>query len=552
MRPLNTLLLATAIAMTGGCVSVAATDEPIMPTLGEFLDTRMVSTANQPRALHASFDSGTSQLLLYTVNAETLQITREFTSAPIDFPVEGLCLYQDRQQHLHLFLLSELFEAHQYLLLPEAAVNWRMVPVRTLPLGPETEFCTVDDNSGTFFANEAELAVWAHDAHPEADTVRTLVDLAAPWGSLGEGPGTIMVRDDELLITEVTENQQYALQIEGEQFQHIAADILPEVVPVAETGSMPDLGDAADDPAIWLHPETPELSLILGTNKRRGLFVYDLSGKELQRLDVGRVNNVDVRYGATWQGRQVDLAAASNRDLNTISLFAIDRATRQLSLITNIDPPLGEVYGLCLYQNTDKQIHAFINDENGTYLQYALSVDDEQWRGELVREFHVGTQPEGCVANDRTGELFVGEEDVGIWVIGAEASTGTTLTLVAKVDGTLLHDDVEGLALYTQRSATGVRDYLVISSQGNDSYVVMEAIAPYRASGAFRIGMGLDDGIDGASETDGLEVSSANLGGIYSEGIMIVQDGRNVMPAEPQNFKLVPWSAVRDVLERNR
>lgn len=517
--------------------------------MGEFLDSRVVSDATGTRTLHASFDGDTSQLLLYTVNAETRQVTPEFTSAPIDFPVEGLCLHQDRQQRLHLFLISELFQAHQYLLLPDAQLTWHMVPLRTLPLGPETEFCAVDDASGTFFASEAELAVWAHDAHPEADSVRTLVDLAAPWGGLGDGPGSISVRDGELLITDITDNRQSALPIAGDQYQHISAHVLPEVMPVTETDSMPDWGDAADDPAVWLHPDTPEQSLILGTNKRRGLFVYDLSGKELQRLDVGRVNNVDVRSGAIWQGRQVDLAAASNRDLNTIALFAIDRSTRLVSLITNVETPLSEVYGLCLYQNASGQIHAFINDENGTYLQYALHVDEPQWRGDLVREFRVQSQPEGCVANDRTGDLFVGEEDVGIWLIGADPDSGTGLQEVARVDGVLLHDDIEGLALYSERTATGVQDYLVTSSQGNDSYVVMAAVPPCQPLGAFRVGMTLDSMIDGSSETDGLEVSSANLGGVYSAGIMIVQDGRNVMPAEPQNFKLINWSAIQEILE---
>lgn len=54
--------------------------------------------------------------------------------------------------------------------------------------------------------------------------------------------------------------------------------------------------------------------------------------------------------------------------------------------------------------------------------------------------------------------------------------------------------------------------------------------------------------MDGASETDGLEVSSANLGGLYEDGILIVQDGRNVLPAENQNFKRVPWSATKAAL----
>src|SRR5688572_32641390 len=40
----------------------------------------------------------------------------------------------------------------------------------------------------------------------------------------------------------------------------------------------------ADDPAIWVHPERPHDSLIIGTLKDAGLVVYDLRGKVLQYL----------------------------------------------------------------------------------------------------------------------------------------------------------------------------------------------------------------------------------------------------------------------------
>ncbi len=35
----------------------------------------------------------------------------------------------------------------------------------------------------------------------------------------------------------------------------------------------------ADDPAIWVHPERPADSLVIGTLKDAGLVVYDLRGK---------------------------------------------------------------------------------------------------------------------------------------------------------------------------------------------------------------------------------------------------------------------------------
>ncbi|HSX69435.1 MAG TPA: phytase, partial [Pseudomonas sp.] len=153
------------------------------------------------------------------------------------------------------------------------------------------------------------------------------------------------------------------------------------------------------------------------------------------------------------------------------------------------------------------------------------------------------SQPEGCVADDQRQRLFLGEESTGVWAVDARADGPTELHEVIKV-GDALHADVEGLALYQSAE----RDYLVVSSQGNDSYLVLDAEPPYALHGALRVGLNGALGIDGASETDGLEVTSANLGGPWSQGLLVVQDGRKRMPEATQNFKFVPWSEVARAL----
>ena len=77
---------------------------------------------------------------------------------------------------------------------------------------------------------------------------------------------------------------------------------------------------------------------------------------------------------------------------------------------------------------------------------------------------------------------------------------------------------------------------------------MFEAQAPWTYRGSFRVGINPDAGIDGASETDGLEVSSLPFGPAYPKGLLVVQDGRNHMPPEAQNFKLISWQAVAETL----
>lgn len=561
----------------------------------EFLDSRTVTAEGYQRTLFASFDTAQNRVLLYSISAAETALQQEFVSETIPYPVEGLCLHKDPQSRLHLFLLSELYEAHQYLLIPQGQNPdqnqrpWQLLPLRTLPTGPGTEFCATLDSDELLLTNEAGQTLWAYSTRPEAEVEREPVDLAAPFGHLGDGPlgmastgeqvfvltddgprlHRFQMQDDELRRSErslagadmgsaetihvAAYDEEITLSLYDEDKRHFVLTReagspkrerpapLPEVIPSAETSPMPQFGDAADDPALWINPQDPSQSLIIGTNKRQGLFVYDLQGRERQRLDVGRMNNVDVRYGARWQGRDVDIAVASNRDLNTLAAFAIDRTSGQVTLVDNLPTSLDNIYGLCMYQSPDSRLFVFANDEDGRFAQYRIETGDTGWRATEVRRFSVPSQPEGCVADDARARLYLGEEDVGIWTLGANPEDDTAMQVFARV-GKELHDDVEGLALYIK----GDHPYLLASSQGNDSYVLFDTAPPYQVLGAFRIGMNLDSGamIDGASETDGLEIISSNLGGIYGAGLLIVQDGRNVLPQQPQNFKLVPWSAV--------
>jgi 3-phytase len=54
--------------------------------------------------------------------------------------------------------------------------------------------------------------------------------------------------------------------------------------------------------------------------------------------------------------------------------------------------------------------------------------------------------------------------------------------------------------------------------------------------------------IDGASETDGLAVTSIPLNKDYPQGLLVVQDGRNLLPNEKQNFKYVSWHEIQSSL----
>ena len=341
-----------------------------------------------------------------------------------------------------------------------------------------------------------------------------------------------------LVLRDETSRQWFGVPLRNNELRQPAkTDDLAIVKAWRETDAVTHHGDAADDPAIWVNQANPEKSLILGTNKKAGLEVYNLNGKRLQNLAIGRLNNVDVRSHVTINGKPMSLAVASHRDTNSLSVFEIDQASQKVTHIADLPTQLKEIYGVCLYQPANDKLYAFANGKGGEFIQYQLNTTSKQLNAIEVRRFQLESQPEGCVADDKTHELFVGEEDVGVWEIDAAPEQPVQPVSVIKAGG-ILQADVEGLALYHAPEET----LLVISSQGNDSYVIVSSSAPYKVKGAFRIGLNSDALIDGVSETDGLAVTSVNLGGELSKGLLVVQDGRNRLPEEAQNFKLVPWA----------
>lgn len=326
-------------------------------------------------------------------------------------------------------------------------------------------------------------------------------------------------------------------------------DPAAEVTPTLETEPLPESGDSADDVAIWIHPSDPSLSTVIGADKRGGLAVYDLEGRQIQyTFEHGRLNNVDLRYNFTLAGEPSAIVAASNRRGDSIAIFRVDPAPRELvdvaarEIETEID-----IYGLCLYHSALTGAYfAFVNGEDGEVQQWELFDDGTGTvDAALVREFTVESQPEGCVADDEQGYLYLGEEDVAIWRFDAEPDRPADPVEIARVsnDGPLV-DDIEGLTLYYTADGGG---YLIASSQGSDEFVVYSRGEAPEYVGRFAIVS--SDAVDGASGTDGIDVTNAPLGDAFPEGLFVAQDGRNTNPDANQNFKLVSWGEIARQLD---
>jgi 3-phytase len=303
-----------------------------------------------------------------------------------------------------------------------------------------------------------------------------------------------------------------------------------------ETQPVATIDDAADDPAIWRNPANPADSLIIGTDKRAGIHVYDLGGRQVSFTPSPRLNNVDLRDVGGDLG--VLVAASDRQDMASakMALFRLDTAARKLLPLGSVAVGIGEAYGMCLWQRaSDKALFGFIVMKDGRIDQVVIDISGATPTGKIVRSMKLGTQSEGCVADDRNGILYVAEEDVGLWKFDAEPAGSSTATAITKADGTELTIDVEGLALATSGKDGG---YLLVSSQGDNAYALYR-LPDLGYAGRFRVSGGA---IDGTQETDGIEVMLGDFGPKFPNGLFVAQDGDNA--PDTQNFKLTSWADV--------
>lgn len=320
----------------------------------------------------------------------------------------------------------------------------------------------------------------------------------------------------------------------------------PQVVdvgPTAESVAAENAEDAADDAEIWRNSTNPEASRIFATDKKTGLFVLDLKGQKQAFFPVGRVNNVDLRDGWTVDGKSRVLVVASDRSRLGMTFFMLDPESLAVTHLEDsfVATDVGDPYGMCLYRNrTTQALSAFIIGKSGDVRQFVLKPGAAgKVEATLARSFAVGSIAEGCVADDRTGALYIAEETVGIWRYSAEPEGASERKMIMAVDGETLVADIEGLTLAPSGDSGG---YLVASVQGNDTFALF-SLPDETLVARFRIAADAVLGIDAVTGTDGVAVATGDFGPAFPQGVLVAQDDYNV-GGSAQNFKIVSWAAV--------
>jgi 3-phytase len=307
--------------------------------------------------------------------------------------------------------------------------------------------------------------------------------------------------------------------------------------------------DSADDSEIWVDAKDTNRALIYATDKKAGLYVYDLTGKQMQFLPAGPINNVDLRSGLTIDGLPETVIAASDRVKSGAALFKLDPVTLQSTYWGFVPMPTSEAYGFCVGVTKSNQLTFVLVGKDGDVTQSVITTENGAPKATVVRQFATGSQSEGCVVDDVSSRLYVAEENAGLWQYGLDPASGNARTAVETLPSQKLVADIEGLTLLRE----GAQTFLIASSQGDSAFAVwrVEGETPVW-QGRFSVYPG--HGIDAVTGTDGVAALGGQVGP-YGRGVVVMQDDSDTDGETPatarqrQNFKIVDWNEIRKSLD---
>ena len=311
-----------------------------------------------------------------------------------------------------------------------------------------------------------------------------------------------------------------------------------------------------DDPAIWINPQDPSQSLIIGTDKDSlgGLYVFDLKGRiidSLVRKGIQRPNNVDLGYGFALGESRVDFAVTGERITSKLRFYSLPEMQEIVPGGISIfegetGPDFRDLMGVAVYQSpkTGKS-YVIAGRKNGptdgTYLWQYEMVDNSGILGlSLVRKFgnYSGKKEIEAIAVDsELGYIYYSDEGAGVRKYYAEPDQGNGELAFFGQEG--FADDHEGISIYKTGPETG---YILVSDQGANLFHVFprEGESTNAHSHPLLAKLPLS-----TISSDGSEVTEKALGQDFPNGLFVAM-------SDDKTFQIYRWEDLMNEIEKQQ
>lgn len=324
-----------------------------------------------------------------------------------------------------------------------------------------------------------------------------------------------------------------------------------KIQPVYVTG---EVTHDTDDPAIWINPEDPTKSLIVGTDKDSlgALYVFDIRGKiidSLVRKGIQRPNNVDISYGFPMGDKTVDFAVTGERLTSKLRFYALPD-------MTEINPGGIEVYvgetgleykdlmGVATYKNPETgKTYVIAGRKNGptdgSYLwQYEVKGSTEGIDLELVRKFgnYSGNKEIEAIAVDaELGFIYYSDEGVGVRKYYADPEKGNEELALFATEG--FTKDHEGISIYKTGTETG---YILVSDQEANLFHVFPREGETSNPNSHPLITQLPLS---TISSDGSEVTNRALGAEFPKGLFVAM-------SDDKTFQIYNWEDLEKAIKK--
>jgi 3-phytase len=328
---------------------------------------------------------------------------------------------------------------------------------------------------------------------------------------------------------------------------------LPRIEPIYVTEKV--IHDT-DDPAIWINKADPEKSLIIGTDKDRdgALYVFDLKGKVIDSLVVRglqRPNNVDVSYGLSLGGEEIDFAVTGERLTSRLRFFKLPGMTEIQEggieiYLGESQPDHRDLMGVAVYHDKENGKHYVIagrkdGPTDGTYLwQYLIKTDQGQLELELVRKFgqYSGNKEiEAIAVDNELGYIYYSDEGVGVRKYYADPEKGNEELALFATEGFTL--DHEGISIYKHEDGTG---YILVSDQEANFFHVFpregSSENPHSHHLIAKLPMS-------TVSSDGSEVVNFNVSSEFPKGLFVAM-------SDDKTFHIYDWRDLENYIKKSK
>lgn len=304
----------------------------------------------------------------------------------------------------------------------------------------------------------------------------------------------------------------------------------------------------SDDPAIWVNPEDPAKSLVIGTDKKEdgALYVFDLDGKVIEEKTVRnlkRRNNVDLEYGLLLNGEATDIVVTTERLENRLRIFSMP----EMKSVDNGGIPVFEgeelraPMGIALYKRpTDGAIFAVVGRKDGptdgSYLWQYLLEDDGTGnvKAMKVRQFgkYSGTKEiEAIAVDDALGFVYYSDENIGVRKYYADPDNPDAATELALFGTDGFAEDREGISIYTINDGAG---YILVSDQQANKFRIFKREGEPGNPHDHQLVKVVDVS---TNESDGSDVTNAALNATFPQGLFVAM-------SDNKTFHFYSWKDI--------